>query len=979
MSYNPVAQVDHIDAASQSSDSESVEQLSAQPALADQRAHESIVTVQQGLETLIDSTANSERYQSSGYELIEDDDYGEPDAKANTANSVTTQSRSLDHQTSVGAAALPAASTEIAAAPPHSSTSPEPLVRTSSDVSIPLRHPTPDLQSLQGAYVGNIERLEKSAERLSMTSSDIGLELRKLDLEQKRRLSASSSIHQGPDSPSTHRMSIGSLSNSIIAVNSAARSGGYSPGGFLTSPRGSIISGSRYRSTSVTSPLQEIQEPKQEEETMEVAAADMFAESDVPILTPRPLPAHFRADDDVEIQPLHAQAPYLDTPQRPLTAQSTDTYQQATNLFLDFDGVHFIPHPKDTDISSKLALNRQPLATSPQDHKEPPAGKDMIYYPAPIPKFLNLPQRLSKETAKRDNEKRRTQLMDMKSATDKDAKVDDAHGQRVSKRLSMLPPQLRASVFFDQPSSNLTSLDVELKNNSAVNTLDSILDASTHAPVSAFTDHPIVGSSGAKIYGSAGKKRTSRLSPGKGSADVSKPGLGSRASALFVPGEGLQAHSDAEGADREETHRLVREEHRHALRSVTSSDADSESNDSESDSSEDEGSDVEGSEGGEDDDVEEAEESDENEQMLFSRPNTLLAELEMRKQEQKLRTRSAAQSFPNGLHSTLLELDAVAQAQKNKRRQKLVTLAWEAEAAEHSDEGDDEDIPLGILYGSKNPANEERPLGLMERREQEENEPLSKRRARLRGEPVSMAIPNKRISTMTQLPIPPAADSDSDEGETLAQRLRRLKEERTDKRKSVISTEFETEIMSELGKFYPPDEPAAETVQKPNEKAPKKTVTDVDGEEEETLGQRRKRLQAEAAQAHKTQEPKNMRTSRSMADLLSAYPATRPGVTSSGDFNSRHMSLRPNTAQFHRMSTAFTVPASMSFHAGLAPAAGNFPPSMQPIYGSMPYNAALMSGGTHYAHNLATMPQQQNIVDPRQADVIDRWRQSVAR
>jgi hypothetical protein len=27
-----------------------------------------------------------------------------------------------------------------------------------------LRHPTPDLQSLQGAYVGNIERLEEHAD-----------------------------------------------------------------------------------------------------------------------------------------------------------------------------------------------------------------------------------------------------------------------------------------------------------------------------------------------------------------------------------------------------------------------------------------------------------------------------------------------------------------------------------------------------------------------------------------------------------------------------------------------------------------------------------------------------------------------------------------------------------------------------------------------------------------------------------------------
>lgn len=36
---------------------------------------------------------------------------------------------------------------------------------------------------------------------------------------------------------------------------------------------------------------------------------------------------------------------------------------------------------------------------------------------------------------------------------------------------------------------------------SAVATLESILDASAYAPVSAFTDHPIVGQMGAEIYG----------------------------------------------------------------------------------------------------------------------------------------------------------------------------------------------------------------------------------------------------------------------------------------------------------------------------------------------------------------------------------------------------------------------------------------------------------------------------------------------
>lgn len=966
MEYNVVAQVDDNDAASQSSDSDIADHPSVEPSNLGQKAHESITSVQQGLGDLIDSINHSDKNHSSSYELIEDDDYEETieqnkPISATGANSARQTSTVADSSST---------SAEIA----PRSTSPEPLVRTSSDVSIPLRHPTPDLQSLQGAYVGNIVRLEKSAERLSMTSSDIGVELRKLDLEQKRRSSASSA-YQGPDSPSTRQMSIGSLSNSIIAVNSAARSGGYSPGGFLTSPRGSIISGSRFRSTSVTSPLQEIQEPRHEEE-MESNAVDTFDDRDVPILTPRPLPAHAR-NNEVELHnPYAAEETFQEVPDRPLTAQSTDTYQQATNLFLDFDGVHFVPHPKEPGLTRQLSLNRLPLATSAERHKEPQAGKDMVYYPAPIPKFLNLPQRLSKQSAKSNNEKRRTQLMDIISATDKEAKVEEIHEQRVSKRLSTLPPQLRASVFFDQPSSKLASLEVQLKDHSAVTTLDSILDASTHAPVSAFTDHPIVGSAGAKVYGSADKKRQSRLLAGKGNKDGIRTGPGPRESALFVPGEGLHAYSDTEAAERDPMHPGDFEGDGHRSHSRSSSEAESsDGHDSEEHTTDEE-----------DDSTSEPERFDNDESMLFGRPTTLLAELQMRKEEQKQRNRSAAKAFPHGMHSTLLELDAVAQAQSNKRRQKHVTLAWEAEAAENPDDADDEDIPLGILYGNKNPAEEERPLGLMERRELEENEPLSKRRARLRGEAIPTTIPNKRASTMTQLQSFATAESDSDnEGETLAQRLRRLKQEKRDKMKSVISTEFETEIMTELGKLLP-DEPVAKESE-PSPKAVEKAVANDGEEEEETLGQRRKRLQAEAAQA----QSKNVRASRSMADIVSAYPASNARFPIPGNAHARQTSLRPGSVHTQRLSTGFTVPPSMTFQTGLAQTPSHHPSILgyeaQPAYGNMPYNAAFMPGvaagvnaygaSMQYPHNTAMM--QQNIVDPRQADVIDRWRQSVAR
>ena len=69
--------------------------------------------------------------------------------------------------------------------------------------------------------------------------------------------------------------------------------------------------------------------------------------------------------------------------------------------------------------------------------------------------------------------------------------------------MASLPPQLRASMFFDYPS---TQQDIEVKGGSAVATLDSILDASAYAPVSAFTDHPIVGQVGPEVYGRAPNK-----------------------------------------------------------------------------------------------------------------------------------------------------------------------------------------------------------------------------------------------------------------------------------------------------------------------------------------------------------------------------------------------------------------------------------------------------------------------------------------
>lgn len=77
----------------------------------------------------------------------------------------------------------------------------EPIIRHTStagsviSVPTPLRHPTPDLQSLQGGYIRNIQKLERSAEEMSAGGSDIGEEIRKMN-ELSRQNSIQSS-HYG--------------------------------------------------------------------------------------------------------------------------------------------------------------------------------------------------------------------------------------------------------------------------------------------------------------------------------------------------------------------------------------------------------------------------------------------------------------------------------------------------------------------------------------------------------------------------------------------------------------------------------------------------------------------------------------------------------------------------------------------------------------------------------------------------------------
>ena len=283
----------------------------------------------------------------------------------------------------------------------------------------------------------------------------------------------------------------------------------------------------------------------------------------------------------------------------------------------------------------------------------------------------------------------------------------------------------------------------------------------------------------------------------------------------------------------------------------------------------------------------------------FVQPSTLLAELQVRKAQLKSRNRTAATAFPGGMHSTLLQLDAVEQINARKRQKQRINLAWEdpnlyaGEAA--AGEEADEDVPLGVLFPSKeglitkklgDSRDWDRPLGLMERRELEDNEPLANRRTRLNPSavPLMKKLPNmSRLHLAGQPDMPPEKEEeDEHEGETLGQRLQRLRTKNAlDSAISDVAPQagerpnstFSASVLDQFPEHFnqPPEAKRESNDAKKNQQA------SVGAEEEETLGQRRARLQrereasGESGQAGGAVRPP-LRQSHSMANLLSSNP-----------------------------------------------------------------------------------------------------------
>jgi hypothetical protein len=831
------------------------------------------------LQSIIEGTNEQE------YEMVEDEDYSivsrEPTPAALTA-AVSKDDIPITKPSS------PVLATEIHV-PKRTDKSQEGLglvlprpIRTASLKRPDLRHPTPDLQALQGAYVANVEHLEKTAEQLSMTSS-IEDAIRNLHDEQKRSDSRRSSLLVSPvEVPWAARQ----VSNpaSILELNNAARSGGYSPGGFNI-PQEPLVVGrlrSGSRGSNLISHTEAESEVKQRNASLPSTShpqPNAIAEEDEAIADISQVDRQQHARTGEHNVPIADK----DEDERPTTSGSISTLEKARSLFNDFDGEHYDPGPpalsemgNQPQVRRVSSGNLMSSNFRPKSFADPLTGTQMVYYPAPVPMMLNLPQKLSNRPSARELEKRRTQVLSAVPAAARKSTAwlpDVVDGELVSQagdepelpegfepqhhrrsmggRKSMMdmehvPAHLRASQFFEIPGIKQT---VEVKSQSAVATLDSILDASAFAPVNAFTDHAFAGKLGAEVYGGSNKRASRLMSKMPGSeGDLylqknrkslsnlllrrqtsSNELLGGRRSTMI-------RHHDAERSDGDENYE-------------------------------------EGDEDDEDEDDEEQVDKPHPDDVVYQgAPTTLLAELQIRKQQMKQRTRPITSQFPNGVHSTLLELDAVAQVEKRNRHQKRVALAWEEPSATQ-EQDDDEDVPLAMLYPPKTREDPNRPLGLIQRKELEDNEPLSARRNRLLGRPVPLA----RASTMMSM----TPDLPEDENETLAQRAARLKGRGSNPNSlpptRPVSGDFASEMISQFGGV---------TMKDAKGRGRDIMVTDTP-EEEETLGQRRKRLQAErearaAEVAAGSGQPSpaidgqpTLKKKLSMADILAAHPASR--------------------------------------------------------------------------------------------------------
>lgn len=659
------------------------------------------------------------------------------------------------------------------------------------------------------------------------------------------------------------------------------------------------------------------------------------------ILDPEDQAFGFTSPEDVHPAFRHSQSyPELPPPPKVDHAREQREYRPATSatnigdLFEDFDGVHFNldhpsnqfsvappppPPPKHRKRPSQHSIH--PTSPHSHSHSNSQGSSNLVFYPAPVPAMLNLPPTLSKPKPAANNRHSRhiPDNVDLTSnrrsvaypgpgalgpTPDKDlhrrsvAALDQVANRR---SIANLPPALRASQFFDAP----VIPQIEVKEDSAVATLDSILDASAKAPPAAFTDHPITG--GAVPYKPNKNRSSMHLGPGPNNNYRNSVAV----TVKLHPGESPRSSMEDEAHEDARSH----------LNPETNEYHDAGNQRRYSGISEDFGPQPDSDVGP-------------------GLPTTLLAELESRKAQQRLRNRTAASAFPGGIRSTLLQLDAVAQVQKEARSKKKTHLAWEDPGDMDEDDDQDADVPLGLLYsvapGAQKRRDDEVPLGLLMKKEMEDAEPLSKRRERLRGQDGHAVQPQPKIF----LDVPglgggseaSAADADEEvEGETLKDRMKRLKE------KGGFGT-------GTLGmEFASPSERNSSITKQ--ERAPPV--------EEETLAQRRRRLQQqEATKRESTLLQQEVRNRRNMMELLHRANNRPQSHYSQAGGNVGHMQPQPQPQMGGLMGGQY----NMQMGRGM--------PMQMPMQMQMPM--PMNMGGTGEV-----------ILDPKQREVVERWRASV--
>ncbi|KAF8533072.1 hypothetical protein BDD12DRAFT_528513 [Trichophaea hybrida] len=649
-----------------------------------------------------------------------------------------------------------------------------------------------------------------------------------------------------------------------------------------------------------------------------------------------------------------------------------ESYSASGDFFRDFDGVHYTPegatppplsviapphtnhfnpehssHLHNSQLRPQQELRPISYASAGTSISESSRDSGFVYYPAPVPAVLNLPPLMAKDEKARNRltkvQKRASQqvLSDVAAGDDKSgnrrsvvwgegndartspeaAEPDPVPPRKLDEqRLSKLPPALRASAFFDSmQSAGVHSVAPELKESSAVATLDSILDASANAPAAAFTDHPMTGTSSTSHLPMRNEYRNSVAM-----------------TVMLHPGESPRSSMDGGGNGEAQQQQL---RNSHSFEVSTNNDT------------------PPLGPGGE------------------TLPTTLLAELESRKQQQKSRTRTAASAFPSGIRSTLLELDAVAQVQARSRRQKRPHLAWE----EPEEEGveDDEDVPLGLLYHQghvprgthRGGRDEDVPLGLLMQKEMEDAEPLSRRRERLRQQSGHSATPPPQIPQIPVLEV-----EDEVEEETLAQRMKRLKDTKTkEKRQSKFGD-------GSLELSFTPTAGSSTSTPPP---------------EEETLAQRRKRLRDEEERRKLSVEAKavqaEVKKRASMATILHGQHGGGIGLGGGMMGRSTPM-LRPNTSGgggggggggglVHQIGGSMLRPqmsmGNMHIGGNRGMGMGAGMPSMNGMMmpGGMTYGAMAM-GGTA-GGGVAPLTPQEIAMNNKQREMVERWRASV--